>query len=131
MSMTVSLRIPGRLLHHGEALSLTARAEYGAFGMLPGHADVAVALAPSVLAITEPDGAERVFGIDEGLLVKRGSMVSVAVRRAVEGHDLRDLQATVRARFVEAEEDERTARAALSRLEADMVRAFGDLKEAR
>ena len=131
MSMIVSLRTPGRLLHHGEALSLNARAEYGAFGMLPDHADVAIALAPSVLALIEEDGSERVFGIDEGLLVKRGQMVSVAVRRAVEGRDLRDLQAIVRARFIEADEQERTARAALSRLEADMVRGFGKLKEAR
>jgi F-type H+-transporting ATPase subunit epsilon len=129
--MIVTLRIPGRLLHHGPAAALSARAQYGAFGMLPHHADVAIALAPSVLTLTEDDGAERVFGIDEGLLVKRGDQVSVAVRRAVEGQDLRDLHATVRARFVEVGEDERRARAALSRLEADMVRGFGDLKEAR
>jgi F-type H+-transporting ATPase subunit epsilon len=129
--MIVTLRIPGKLLHRGEAAALTARAEYGAFGMLPGHADTAIALAPSVLTLRDDAGNERVFGIDEGLLVKRGPNVSIAVRRAVEGRDLHDLQATVRARFIEVDEDERTARAALSRLEADMVRGFGALKEAR
>lgn len=131
MTMTVILRTPGALVHHGDAVSLTARAEYGAFGMLPNHADVAIALAPSVLALRDDAGDERVFGIDEGLLVKRGDQVSIAVRRAVEGDDLRHLQSIVRARFVEVDEDERHARAALSRLEADMVRGFGKLKEAR
>jgi F-type H+-transporting ATPase subunit epsilon len=131
MNMTVSLRTPGALLHHGEAAALSARAEYGAFGMLPNHADVAIALAPSVLSLREADGSERVFGIDEGLLVKRGDQVSIAVRRAVEGPDLHDLQAIVRARFIEVDEHERTARAAQSRLEADMVRGFGKLKETR
>jgi hypothetical protein len=80
MNMTVSLRTPGALLHHGEAAALSARAEYGAFGMLPNHADVAIALAPSVLSLREADGSERVFGIDEGLLVKRGDQVSSAAR---------------------------------------------------
>lgn len=126
--MAVSLRVPVRLLHQGAASKLAARAENGSFGVLPNHADFVTALAASVLVLTGPDGAEQVFGIDEGVLVKKGGQVSICVRRAVKGDDLDDLRTIVRERFVEMDEQERTARAALSRLEAGVVRRFAELK---
>ncbi len=129
--MDVSVRIPVRLFHRGAAAKLVARAENGFFGVLPNHVDFATALAPSVLVLTGPDGDERVFGIDEGVLVKHGEQVDICVRRAVQGDDLAHLRTMVRKNFVEMDEQERTARAALSRLEANMVRRFAELKDLR
>ncbi|WP_415182488.1 ATPase [Phaeovulum sp.] len=126
--MQVSLRLPGRVLFAGPAARLSATAADGGFGILPNHVDFVTALVPSVLLVTEPDGQERVFGIDEGLLVKKGHRVDIAVRRAVEGDDLDSLRETVGRTFAEMEDDERVARAALSRLEADMVRRFSILR---
>lgn len=126
--MQVTLRLPTRTLFQGPASKLFAQAANGAFGMLPNHVDFVTALVPSVLILTLVDGHERVFGIDEGILVKRGHEVDIAIRRGVQGEDLASLKETVQREFVEVEEDERVARSALSRLEAGMVRRFADLQ---
>ncbi|MCY0096779.1 ATPase [Hoeflea ulvae] len=126
--MHVILRLPDRMLFQGRATSVTAVAPNGAFGIWPNHVDFVTALVPSVLTLRLVDGAEEIFGLDEGLLVKKGHTVSVAALRGVHGDDLDSLQATVEASFVQMDEDERQARSALSRLEADMVRRFAELQ---
>ena len=102
-------------------------AQNGAFGILPNHVDFVAALVPSVMTLQLVDGTEEIFGLDEGLLVKKGHKVVVAVLRGVHGDDLGSLQETVQASFIQMDEDERLARSALSRLEADMVRRFAEL----
>lgn len=126
--MQVRVRLPGGTLFDGAAARLSAVAADGGLGILPNHVDFVTALVPSVLLVTQPDGSERVFGIDEGLLVKKGHAVEIAVRRGVEGVDLASLSETVGSHFDAMEDDERVARAALSRLEADMVRRFAGLR---
>lgn len=126
--MTVTLQLPMRALFKGQATRMTAVAPNGAFGILPNHADLVTALVPSVLTLTLTDGSEEIFGIDEGLLVKRGHGVEVAIRRGVRGTDLESMKDTVEASFTQIDEEERQARAALSRLEADMVRRFAELR---
>lgn len=126
--MNVTLRLPTRTLFQGGATRMTAVAPNGAFGILPNHVDFVTALVPSVMTLRMADGSEEIFGIDEGLLVKKGHEVSVAVLRGVRGDDLDSLRDTVEASFVQMDEEERQARAALSRLEADMVRRFAELR---
>ena len=128
--MTVNLRAPARTIHQGPAESLTAKAENGSFGVLPNHIDFVAALVPGVLTLVEPGGRERFFGVDEGVFVKQGSTIDICVRRAVEGDDLATLKATVLKAFVELDDHERTARTALARLEANMMRRFAELKGA-
>ncbi len=130
-AMSVILRVPTQVLWQGSVVRFRARAGNGAFGVLPNHVDFVTALVPGVLEVTEQDGAEQVFGIDEGLIVKRGPKVDICVRRAVRGTDLDSLITTVQTTFIEVDEEERTARAALARLEADIVRRFAELKENR
>jgi len=126
--MRVTVWLPGSTLFDGPATRLNAVAENGGFGMLPNHIDFVTALAPSVLLLTLADGSERIFGIDEGLLVKQGHAVEIAVRRGVESHDLAALRDTIGGLFAGIEDDERVARAAMARLEADMVRRFAGLR---
>ena len=126
--MTVTLRLPTRTLFEGQATRLTAMAQNGAFGIWPNHADFVTALVPSVMALRLVDGSEQIFGLDEGLLVKKGHAVVVAALRGVHGDDLGNLQETVAASFVAMDDEERQARSALSRLEADMVRRFAELQ---
>ncbi len=129
--MQMTLRLPTRTLYEGPATRLFAEAENGAFGMLPNHIDFVTALVPSVLILTLADGEERIFGIDEGILVKKGHDVDIAIRRGVQGSDLASLRETVQESFVEVDEEERVARSALSRLEAGIVRRFADLQRPR
>ncbi|MFA7552815.1 MAG: F0F1 ATP synthase subunit epsilon [Spongiibacteraceae bacterium] len=128
-TMQVTLRLPTHELFHGEATKLFAVAENGAFSMLPNHIDYVTSLLPSVLILTTVDGKEIFFGVDEGVLVKKGHQVDIAIRRGVQGKDLDTLNDTVQSSFVEVDEEERVARSALSRLEAGIVRQFGELRK--
>ena len=128
-SMQITLRLPTRTLFEGTAQRLFAVAANGAFGMLPNHIDFVTALVPSVLVLSSTDGREQFFGIDEGVLVKQGHQVDIAIRRGVQGENLDSLHDTIRAIFIELDEEERVARSALSRLEAGIVRRFGDLRK--
>lgn len=128
-TMQVTLRLPTHELFQGAAIKLFAVAENGAFGMLPNHIDFVTSLLPSVLVVTTVDGDEVFFGIDEGVLVKKGHAVDIAIRRGVQGKDLETLNDTVQSNFIEVDEEERVARSALSRLEAGIVRQFGELRK--
>jgi F-type H+-transporting ATPase subunit epsilon len=127
--MRVTLHLPTKTLFDGQATRLTAVAQNGGFGILPNHMDMVTALVPSVLTLVLTDGSEVIFGLDEGLLVKKGHHVSVSTRRGVVGDDLVSLQDRVQDSFIQMDEEERIARAALSRLEANMVRRFADLRK--
>lgn len=127
--MHVTLRLPTRTLFDGKATALTAVAPNGSFGLLPNHVDFVTALVPSVLTLKTPEGAECFFGIDEGVLVKKGHDVSLAIRRGVKGDDLDSLRATIKATFLHMDEDERVARSALSGLEANLVRRFAEFRK--
>jgi len=126
--MSVTLRLPTRALFQGQATRLTGVAPNGVFGILPNHVDFVTALVPSVMTLCLTDGSEEIFGLDEGLLVKKGHKVVVATLRGVRGDDLGSLKETVEASFIQMDEEERQARSALSRLEADMVRRFAELQ---
>ena len=126
--MGVTLRLPTRTLYEGRAVRLAAVAPNGAFGILPNHADFVTALVPSVLTLRLAEGGEEIFGLDEGLLVKKGHQVDVIALRGVRGEDLASLQDTVATSFIQMDEEERQARSALSRLEADMVRRLAELR---
>lgn len=127
--MLVEVRLPDRLLYRSHASKLYAQAENGAFGLLPNHADFVSGLVPSVLIITEETGQERFFGVDQGLLVKHGPKVSVAVHRGLEGNDLTELATQVGQVFTAADEGERQARSALARLELGMMKQFAELRK--
>ena len=127
--MQVSVRLPTRLLFSCEASKVFEQAEKGSFAMLPKDTDFVTALLPSVLVITDAQGDELYFGIDQGILVKHGYNIDIAVRRGVQGDDLASLNDTIQATFMEVDEDERVARTALSKLEAGIVRRFSDLRK--
>lgn len=129
--MTVCLRLPDTVLFEGPATKLTAWAQNGSFGILPNHVDFVTALVPGVLTLIEPGGRELFFGIDEGVFVKQDHGVDICVRRAVRGDDLGALKEKVARTFVELDDYERTARTALARLEADMVRRFAELRDSQ
>ncbi len=121
-----------------EVTKVVAEADNGWFGLLPRHVDFVAALVPGILAYLpaaadreEPkEAAEEYLAVAEGILVKVGREVRVAVRDAVAGARLGELERAVRRHSRELERSEERARAALARLEADFVRRFAELSEA-
>lgn len=126
--MHVCIRLPEKLLYQGPALKLYGEAENGAFGILPKHADFVTSLLPSVLIVTEADGNERFFGLEQGLLVKQAAQVDIVARRGLEGNDLLHLAEQMQLAFDAADEEERDARTALAKLELGMAKQFRELK---
>lgn len=125
--MQVSVRLPAELLYEGSVRKIFAVAENGAFGVWPLHTDYVSSLVPSVMVVTNEQEQELFFGIDHGLLVKRGNQVDIVVRRGVMGDDLAALTQTIESNFKSVDEQERVARTALSRLEVNIVRQLSQL----
>lgn len=106
---------------------IVAEAVDGSFGLLERHIDMVAPLTAGILVYDDAGGTGYV-GLDEGLLVKCGAEVSVAVRRAVIGRDLDELREVLRDELLAYDEHERAARGALVRLEAGVVRRILDLE---
>ena len=128
-AMQVELRLPTRALFSGTASKVFATASNGAFMLLPQHTDFVTALVPSVLIVTDQTGKEHFFAVDEGILVKKNKAVRIAIQRGLQGDSLEAINDLVSTHFLAVDEAERVARSALSRLEANIVRRFGDLRK--
>ncbi|TCP38911.1 F0F1 ATP synthase subunit epsilon [Rhodovulum marinum] len=129
--MRLTVLTPEARLFDGPVTKVLAEATNGAFALLPRHIDMTAPLVPGVLVYETEAGGTGYFGIDEGLLVKCGDDVSVAVRRAVAGRDLAELRRLVAREFVAVDPQEQAARGALARLEAGVVRRMMDLERER
>ncbi len=126
--MRLKVLLPSEILVDAPALKVTAEAVNGYFTLLPRHIDFVSALAPGILSYETPEGESVYLGLDEGILVKVGSVVRVSARHGVRGPDLGDLRRTVAESFEIVDERERRARSATARMEAGFVRRFMDVQ---
>jgi len=110
------------------ATRVVAESAAGSFCLLPRHLDLATVLVPGLLTFQRPDGEEVVVAVDHGVLVKVGDEVRVACQRGYLAGDLEEAERVVAERFHAQSEREKRARAALARLESDVVRRLGELR---
>jgi F-type H+-transporting ATPase subunit epsilon len=122
--MRLTVFMPTAVLVDTAARKITALAANGSFCLLPRHIDFVIALVPGILSFVDETGQEQFLAIDEGILVKCGDDVRVAVGRAVRGAALETLQQVVETEFQTLDDRERLARTALARLEANLVRGM-------
>ena len=127
--MRLEVLLPTEILLDQQVKKIVAEAQNGSFGILPRHIDFVATLVPSVVVYVDAQGSERFLGIDKGTLVKCANHVFLSTRNAVPGDDLQTLREVVRSRFLELDDRERSARSALARLEAGVVRRFIELQE--
>lgn len=120
--MRLLLQLPARTLLDTPVTKVTVEAVGGSFCLLPGHVDVVAALTTGILVYATAEREENLVAVDEGVLVKRGEEVRVAVRQAMEGTGLEELQATVEREFRALGERERAARGILEKLESHVLR---------
>jgi F-type H+-transporting ATPase subunit epsilon len=103
---------------------VVAETREGSFGLLPHRLDCVAALVPGILIYeTEADG-EVFVAVDEGVLVKTGTDVLVSVRRALGGADLSQLRESVEKEFLTLDENERSVRSVMAKLETGFLRRF-------
>lgn len=107
-----------------DVLRVVAETSEGSFGLLPHRLDCVAALVPGILAYeTEADG-EVFVAVDEGVLVKTGAEVLVSVRGALAGADLGQLRASVEKEFLTLDENERSMRSTMAKLESGFLHRF-------
>jgi len=103
--------------------SLRAEDMSGAFGVLPGHADLLTVLPPSVVRWTKSGEATRYCALSGGVLtVSGGDRVAIACRRGTVGDDLAALEAAVAAQRSAELDADRRARVEQTRLHARALR---------
>lgn len=112
-------------------LRIVAETHEGAFGLLPRRLDCVAAIVPGILVFeTEADG-ETCIAVDEGVLVKFGADVLVSVRNAVGGTDLGKLREAVEQQFLNLDEQEKSVRSILAKLESGLVRRLAEFHHDR
>ncbi len=105
---------------------IVAGTREGSFGLLPHRLDCVAALAPGILVFeTEAEG-EVFMAVDEGVLVKTGADVLVSVRNAIGGMDLGKLREAVEREFLNLDEQEKSLRSVLAKLESGLIRRFAE-----
>jgi F-type H+-transporting ATPase subunit epsilon len=105
-------------------LRIVAGTREGSFGLLPHRLDCVAALAPGILIFETAAEGEVCMAVDEGVLVKTGSNVLISVRNAIGGTDIGKLREAVEQEFLNLDEQEKSVRSVLAKLESGFVRRF-------
>ncbi len=123
--MNLKVLLPFKVFVEKTGVSrIVAETHEGSFGLLPHRLDCVAALAPGILVFeTEADG-EVCIAVDEGILVKTGTDVLISVRNAIGGTDLGQLREAVEQEFLNLDEQEKSVRSVLAKLESGFVRRF-------
>ncbi len=98
----------------------------GAFGLLPKRLDCVMVLTSGILTYGTREQGEAYVAVDEGILVKKGEAVQIAVRNAIGGLALGMLREAVEREFVNIDEEEKQMRSVLARLESGFLRRFAE-----
>jgi F-type H+-transporting ATPase subunit epsilon len=91
---------------------------------LPHRLDCVAALTPGILVFETAAEGETCIAVDEGILVKTGTDVLVSVRNAIGGADLGKLREAVEQEFLDLDEQEKSVRSVLAKLESGFIRRF-------
>lgn len=123
--MNLKVLLPFRIFTEQTGVSrIVAETREGAFGLLPRRLDCVAALVPGILVFeTEAEG-EICMAVDEGILIKAGPDVLVSVRNAIGGADLGTLREAVEQEFLNLDEQEKSVRSVLAKLESGFIRRF-------
>jgi F-type H+-transporting ATPase subunit epsilon len=124
--MRVRIIIPHRTIFDDEADKVTAPGKEGSFQILPKHVDAASSLTAGILTIFQGK-EETYFAVNQGVLVKEGSTVSISCLQAMKGDSLETLNRTVSESFRKLDEEERRLRDILVKLEVDTLMRFMDI----
>lgn len=126
-AIDLMILLPHKLFLHETAVSrVVVNTEAGSYGFLPARLDCVTAL-QSGLVIYESSGEEHYVAIDQGILVKMGDRISIAVRNAISGTSLGELHLKVKDVFRNIDEEERQVRNVMANLESGFIKNFEQL----
>ncbi|MBR6411943.1 MAG: F0F1 ATP synthase subunit epsilon [Alphaproteobacteria bacterium] len=100
----------------------------GFFTLLPRHADMVSALKSGILSYKVGDKKSYV-ACHNGVLVKKGSDVSVSTKLAILGSDLKELQQKIAIDFKAMEQERKEVNLAMAKLELGLAKGILSLKQ--
>jgi len=123
--MNIKILLPFQIFaEKSNVLRIVAETDEGSFGILPHRLDCVAALCPGILTYeTRAEGVLYV-AIDQGVLVKAGQNVLISVRRALLGTDLSQLLHAVEQEFLALNEQEKSVRIVMAKLETGFLHGF-------
>lgn len=126
--MDLRILLPEKTYWQGKVKKITGEAINGFFCLLPRHVDFVTIMTPGIFSALTEEEEDIYLAINEGILIKTNEKVTLSTRGAVRGDNLGDLKKQVEDNFLKVNEQEKGARSALQKLEADFVRRFLDLE---
>ncbi len=93
----------------------------GSFGLLPKRLDCVAALAAGILEYEKEDNEITYVAIDEGVIVKTGSEVTISVRNAIGGNDLLKLREAIKTEFKSLNETEKHLRVVMINMSTNFL----------
>lgn len=123
--MNIKILLPFQVFaEKKDVMRIVAETYEGSFGILPNRLDCVAALSPSILTYETQSEGEVFVAIDEGVLVKSGQDVLISVRRALIGDDLSQLRHSVEREFLALNEQEKSVRVVMHKLETGFLNRF-------
>jgi F-type H+-transporting ATPase subunit epsilon len=130
--MNLRILLPfGVFAEKADVLRVVADTTDGSCGLLPNRLDCVAALVPGILIYQSKDGRTVYVGIDQGVLVKAGTQVTVSVRRAIGGSDLGQIKDEVECDFLKLDEQELNVRTAVAKLESGLMGRLAEFENDR
>ena len=126
--MDLKILLPEKTCWQGSVKKVVGEALNGSFCLLPGHVDFVTVMIPGIFFALTDEEREIYMAIDEGILIKAKDQVTLSTRNAIKGENLGSLKKEVEENFIKINQQERGARNALQKLEADFVRRFLDIQ---
>lgn len=93
----------------------------GSFGILSQRMDCVAALDPGILVYSHAQGEPSYVAVDRGILIKYGSQVTVSVRNAIKGLDLKSLQETVKQEFLVLNQDQVILKGVMEKMQTAFI----------
>ena len=128
--MNLKILLPyGVFADQTDVSRIVAETHEGSFGILPHRLDCVAALAPGILMYEAASHGEVYVAVDKGVMVKTGPDVLVSVRRALSGKDLGQLRDAVKNEFLTLDEQERSVRTVMAKMESGFLRRLATLHQ--
>jgi F-type H+-transporting ATPase subunit epsilon len=120
--MNLKILLPAKIFLEQSGVSrIVAETGTGSFGILPRRLDCVAVLCPGILLYENDREGETYIAVDEGILIKTGAQVLVSVRNAILGRDLAQLRSAVQQEFVNLNEQEKSLRVTLNKMESGLI----------
>ncbi len=128
-SMCLKVLLPYQVfIEQSQVVRIVVETHAGSYGLLPHRLDCVASLVAGILIYQVENQAEMYIAIDSGILVKTAQSVTISVRNAVAGTDLRQLRDTVQQQFVHLNEQEQNLRSVLAKLETGFMRKLREFQ---